>query len=551
MTFQNSYTPDRQPQSTVKRALCIAESTTISTVNDTVELLGWRLDCVETVTQAVNSLHNDNYEAIIVAVSTDHFTLLDETIMEHNKAIYMSSLLFAAGSKSPSTFRIVFGVQTEFADIRKACFDCGADAAVNSSEDLFTVLFGFMTPPPEDEMGNSSNSSMDILSSRREQQLIEIAGGVITRRLERKARQTADLKKQLSEIPADAIVRPKGVLATSLSGMDDSSNNLNNGSSSNIKSHISDYAYEQSQRVHQGRGSGHAVRVVHVSDTNGKHRSLILPDGDIFLHAGNFTDGRTMNCLEQFKDFLFWLEEEVLPKFAQVAFIAGNQEFFLDIIACKYNAVSREAQKIMNKFLSKHRAVAFLENTTIQYHGLKIHGTSTTLMKGSRGGNTETVNGGSTIRAFERSKETFARMVDLDDECDILLTHRPPSHIFAKSHYELLTDHLYGDAASKAAAAVPQEIRLDLQVELQVDPKRVKRGLFRKNKSNKDKTSPAQEETKKKQAPRLHAFGHYGKDFGIEDHGGTLLLNGSQDRVFREDKYCGGMPLVVDLPLYR
>jgi hypothetical protein len=108
---------------------------------------------------------------------------------------------------------------------------------------------------------------------------------------------------------------------------------------------------------------------------------------------------------------------------------------------------------------------------------------------------------------------------------------------------------LYGDAAAKLAATMPQSVPLNLQVE---PSKRPKRGLlFRKNKSNSNNGKPANEEIKEKQAPRLHAFGHYGKDFGIEDNGGTLLLNGSQDRVFREDKYGGGMPLVVDLPLYR
>mmetsp|Transcript_21041 Transcript_21041/g.34804 ORF Transcript_21041/g.34804 Transcript_21041/m.34804 type:complete len:531 (-) Transcript_21041:175-1767(-) len=527
-----------QPQSTVKRALCIADSETISVINDTVELLGWRLDCVETVSQAVNSLENDLYEAIIVAVATDRFTLFDSTIVEKKHSTYMSSLLLAAGSKSPSTFRIVFGVQTEFPDVRMTCINCGADAAINSSEALFSCLFGFMTPPPEDVASRGDNSNdMDGTSSRREKQLIEIAGGVMTRRLEKKALQTADLKKQVSEVTSDGLICPKGVMRkTPNDSMDDG---MNTGRQ------ISEQAYEMSKQVHQGRGSGHAVRVVTVSNTNGKHRSLLLPEGDIFLHAGNFTDGRTMTCLEQFRDFLLWLEEDVLPQYHQVAFIAGNQEFFLDLISCKYNAVSREAQKILNKFLSKHRAVAFLENTTITYHGLRIHGTSTTLMKGTRrpvADQTPLVNGGSLIRAFERALNNFVPPDDCQDECDILLTHRPPSHIFTKATYELPTDHLYeGYVAGKAA-------RLK-QIGEHEPEKRHKRGFFRKKKPLK---SPTPEPIKNnKQPPRLHAFGHYGKDFGMEDNCGTLLLNGSQDRVFREDKYGGGMPLVVDLPLYR
>lgn len=527
--------------------------------------MGWRLDCVETVSQAINCLDKDSYEAIVIAVSTDYFTLFDETIEEHNKVIYMSSLLVAAGTKSPSTFRIVYGLQTEFPDIRDACFDCGADAAVNSSEALFTVLFGFMTPPPDDSKpthDSSSSSDMDVLSPNREQQLIDIAGGVVTRRLEKKSKtqpqqeqdqqqdqqhehehQHVEEKRPWDDIPADILVRPKGVMANNDLDFNQSQSNVIERTNSNGRSNrnlISEYAYEQSRQVHQGRGTGHAVRVVHVSDTNGKHRSLILPDGDVFLHAGNFTDGRTQTCLEQFKDFLLWMEQEILPKFDQVAFIAGNQDFFLDIIACKYNAVSREAQKMLNKFLSKHRAVAFLENTTIQYQGLKIHGTSTTLMKNGVDHPTPTVQGGSLIRAFERPQETFIRPDVVNDECDILLTHRPPSHMFAKSHYELPTDQLY--AGMKAGPAAQHKLQPGLDIE-----KRPKRGLFGKKRAAKKE----QEKKNKKVPPRLHAFGHYGKDFGVEDTGRTLLLNGSQDRVFREDKYGGGRPLVADLPVYR
>ena len=207
-----------------------------------------------------------------------------------------------------------------------------------------------------------------------------------------------------------------------------------------------------------------------------------------------------------------------------MAFIAGDRDIFLDIIACKYNAASREAQKILNKFLSRHKAVAFLENTSISFRGISIHGSSTTLLKGLDG---DALNKNK-MGAFERNFDTYVRP-EIDDDCDILLTHRPPSLLFVQAHYELPTDHVYRPQVESS--------------EVNNKKKRVA-PLFQKAKST-------PQVTKTKRTPRLHAFGHYGIDFGVEENFGTLLLNGSQDRILRDDKHGGGIPLMVDLPVSR
>jgi hypothetical protein len=497
-----------KPNSTVKRALCIAEFDTISLVNDTVELLGWRLDVVETVVQANNSLKHDNYEAIITAVSTAQASFFDEHYYDEQekRTVYKSKLFQHAISKSPSTFRVVYGFEAvRFPDIREACFECGADAVVDSSEDLFSALFALMTPPEEKEDPHTPGHP------QREQQLMEIAGGTITKRLEKMVRQANELKQQISEISSHSLLRPKGTLTRMIAPLPSTPlTDISKGSQSNCVD---------------------SIRVVSVSDTNGSHRSLVLPSGNLFLHSGNFTEGRTSTCLEQFHDFLKWLEEEVLSKFDQVCFIAGNQDFFLDIIACKYNAVSREAQKMLNKFLSKHRDVAFLENTSIVYRGLRVYGSSTTLIKGEQSEQEQEAGFGK-LTAFEKPFETYV-VAPMEQDCDILVTHRPPSHLFAQSHYELPTDQLY--QREDSSSGCDEESKR---------PKRV--GMFRMARA---KNSP--QETRDLRPPMVHAFGHYSRDFGIEDYGGTLLLNGSQERILKEDKYGGGAPLVVDLPIRR
>jgi hypothetical protein len=62
------------------------------------------------------------------------------------------------------------------------------------------------------------------------------------------------------------------------------------------------------------------MRLVCVSDTHGLHRSLVLPDGDVLVHAGDMTHfgkGR------QLDDFNEWLGE--LP-FRVKLVVAGNHE---------------------------------------------------------------------------------------------------------------------------------------------------------------------------------------------------------------------------------
>lgn len=502
----------------------------VSLVNETVELLGLRLDHVITIHEAVMALRCCRYEVMITAVSTSQANLFDESSFDERtcQMVYKSQLLQQAICESPWTYRIVYGYEAmEFEDVRYACFDCGADAVVNSSDDLFTSLFGFLTPPPTTN-SNRNNYTMDHyhhhhpLHIEREEQLLELADGIVTRRLQLQQGASMAMTNMtpnnnnhhhhhhLGIADETAIsVRPQEnlSLASQLQG-DRTDMSTVTRIARNSDQLQQDYLLYKS-KVFQGPGTGPSLRVVHLSDTVGHHRSLILPEGDLLLHGGNFTDGKTSTCLEQFSDFLDWIHEEALPKYRQVAFIAGDRDFFLDIIACKYNAASREAQKILNRFLSRHKSVAFLENTSISFRGITIHGSSTTLLKGSDVDEFKA----NTMGAFERKFETYVRP-EIDDECDILLTHRPPSHMFVQVHYVLPTDHLYrtegenSDANTKKKRVVP---------------------LFHKNKST-------SELKKTKQTPRLHAFGHYGNNFGVEERSGTLLLNGSQDRILRDDK---------------
>jgi predicted phosphohydrolase len=70
---------------------------------------------------------------------------------------------------------------------------------------------------------------------------------------------------------------------------------------------------------------GTTLRLVLLSDTHQRHREVGVPDGDIFIHAGDFT--MFSESMEAVVDFNDWLGE--LPHRFK-ALVAGNHEFFLE-----------------------------------------------------------------------------------------------------------------------------------------------------------------------------------------------------------------------------
>eukprot|EP00927_Polykrikos_kofoidii_P078637 TRINITY_DN75442_c0_g1_i1.p1 TRINITY_DN75442_c0_g1~~TRINITY_DN75442_c0_g1_i1.p1 ORF type:complete len:382 (-),score=45.76 TRINITY_DN75442_c0_g1_i1:99-1244(-) len=68
------------------------------------------------------------------------------------------------------------------------------------------------------------------------------------------------------------------------------------------------------------------VRFVVISDTHGKHDHLVLPDGDVLLHCGDFTAHGTKDEVAAFNE---WLGQKC-NKFRRRIVIAGNHELCLD-----------------------------------------------------------------------------------------------------------------------------------------------------------------------------------------------------------------------------
>lgn len=66
------------------------------------------------------------------------------------------------------------------------------------------------------------------------------------------------------------------------------------------------------------------MRIICISDTHNKHESLLIPSGDIIVHAGDFTESGTKGETER---FLKWFSR--LPHSYKIL-VPGNHDFYME-----------------------------------------------------------------------------------------------------------------------------------------------------------------------------------------------------------------------------
>jgi hypothetical protein len=71
-------------------------------------------------------------------------------------------------------------------------------------------------------------------------------------------------------------------------------------------------------------GGNLGIRVVCISDTHGDHEKLMLPTGDILIHAGDFTRFGRVDHAEKFNSWL--AEQKIKGNFQHVIVVNGNHE---------------------------------------------------------------------------------------------------------------------------------------------------------------------------------------------------------------------------------
>lgn len=143
------------------------------------------------------------------------------------------------------------------------------------------------------------------------------------------------------------------------------------------------------------------MKLVLISDTHSLHRNLILPKGDIIIHAGDITDRGTK---KEVVDFLDWFSD---LDYEHHIFIGGNHDAYLDD-----NTVD-----LLDILPSN---VTYLNNNATQINKLKFWGSP--------------VSPDVENWAFGKPRSDMEEHWKyMPTDIDVLITHTPPYGILDKS----------------------------------------------------------------------------------------------------------------------
>lgn len=145
------------------------------------------------------------------------------------------------------------------------------------------------------------------------------------------------------------------------------------------------------------------MTLVTISDTHGQHNKVILPKGDLLIHAGDVT---RRGIEAEVVDFISWFAQQ---PFEHKIFIAGNHDFYFE----------RTSERDIEAIIPKE--IIYLKDSGITINGLKIWGSPITPWFFDW--------------AFNRHRgPEIQRHWDLIDmDTDILVTHGPVHNILDKT----------------------------------------------------------------------------------------------------------------------
>ena len=152
------------------------------------------------------------------------------------------------------------------------------------------------------------------------------------------------------------------------------------------------------------------IKIVMISDTHNLHDKIIVPDGDILIHAGDMSMSGTQYEIESFATWFAKLPHE------RKIIIAGNHDFLFEKIPSIAETIIRSTNAV------------YLNDTGYTYKGLKFWGSP--------------VQPWFCNWAFNRQRGAdIKKHWDMvPNDTDILVTHGPPWGIGDQSY--LNGDHL-------------------------------------------------------------------------------------------------------------
>jgi Icc-related predicted phosphoesterase len=143
------------------------------------------------------------------------------------------------------------------------------------------------------------------------------------------------------------------------------------------------------------------LKVVIVSDTHGRHRRVEVPDGDLLIHAGDFTAGGRWSDVDEIDDWLGGFSHD------QKIVVAGNCD------GCCEGAADEVRSRLTH--------ATYLMDEAVEFRGLTIWGSPW---------QPEFMNLAFNLPRGEALAERWAQM---PDSVDILVTHGPPAGILDRT----------------------------------------------------------------------------------------------------------------------
>lgn len=166
------------------------------------------------------------------------------------------------------------------------------------------------------------------------------------------------------------------------------------------------------------------MKLVLISDTHDLQHKVSIPDGDVFVHAGDLT---MIGDVESTQKAIDWLDGQ---PHEHVVFIAGNHDY----------AFERGSRLDLKR-------LAYLENSSVTIHGVKFYGSPVQPWFMSWAFN---VHRGKPIKQFWDK---------IPEDTDVLITHGPPWGVLDQS-IPGKTDHLGCEELAKRMDAIKPKVHV-------------------------------------------------------------------------------------------
>lgn len=138
------------------------------------------------------------------------------------------------------------------------------------------------------------------------------------------------------------------------------------------------------------------MKLICIADTHNMHQDISIPDGDVLIHAGDFTEAGTK---KESLNFLGWFSS--LPHKHKI-FVGGNHDFYLE------NMNFTEKKKLIPE------NITFLQDSGVTIDGFNFWGSA--------------INPGEGQWAFNRHRGRDIRKhwEKIPHNTSVLITHTPP-----------------------------------------------------------------------------------------------------------------------------